>query len=90
MPGEPLARPSKRRTAFLGAVAALIATGTACGTGHPNGPANPLSASPVGELPPVLSHTVAVTVTSARGCQSDNPTYAAGELLVSITNQDAA
>jgi iron uptake system component EfeO len=37
----------------------------------------------------VLSHTVAVTVSSARGCQADHTTYAAGELLVSITNQDA-
>ena len=95
MPGESLVRHSARRTALrgiaaIGAAALAITAGTACSNGRTTARGgDPAAADQVGDLPPVLSHTVAVTVTAARGCQADQSTYAAGELLVSITNQDA-
>jgi iron uptake system component EfeO len=95
MPGESLVRHSARRTArrgvaAIGAAALVITTGAACSNSRTTARGgDPAAANQVGDLPPVLSHTVAVTVSSARGCQADHTTYAAGELLVSITNQDA-
>jgi len=88
MPGGWQPREYWRRSAVAVAVAALaLAAVAACGTSR-TGTAPPPS-DPPGELSAVLSHTVAVTVTAARGCHADRGTYAAGQLLVSITNQDA-
>jgi iron uptake system component EfeO len=85
--GEWLARRTVLRgVAVIGAAALVTA---ACSTGRPASTGSAPPGNPAGELPPVLSHTVAVTVTAARGCQADHTTYAAGELLVSISNQDA-
>lgn len=89
-----MARPSGRRTALrgiaaIGSAGLVITAVSACGSDRTSGPGRAASPTPIGQLPPVLSHTVAVTVTAAQGCRPDHTTYAAGELLVSITNQDA-
>ena len=74
--------------AAIGAAVAVTVV-AACSTGNGQRAANALPANPGNELPAVLSHTMAVTVSSAHGCLADKSTYAAGQLLVSITNQDA-
>jgi iron uptake system component EfeO len=72
-----------------GGAVVLAAALTACATGGGAGQGTPPPANLAGGLPAVLTHTVGVTVTAGHGCQADHGTYAAGELLVSITNQDA-
>jgi len=87
MPGGWQPRESWRRSLAVIVAAGTVAAVAACGTSRTR--TAPAPSDPPGELSAVLSHTVAVTVTAAGGCRADRGTYAAGQLLVSITNEDA-
>ncbi|HZE51169.1 MAG TPA: EfeM/EfeO family lipoprotein [Jatrophihabitantaceae bacterium] len=87
MPGGWQPRESWRRSLAVIVAAGTVAAVAACGTSRTR--TAPAPSNPPGELSAVLSHTVAVTVTAAGGCRADRGTYAAGQLLVSITNEDA-